>query len=261
MRQKLRLLFIPVLLGMMMVLQSFSVNHTEPTINNETYKLIVNLDGEDFNSLSEKFYRQINADSTNLNLEVFKKAMKGYLVMRNEGRIENDRYLTVVDYSLSSREKRLWVIDLYEKALIFNELTAHGKNSGGEYATSFSNVYNSKKSNLGFLVTGETYNGRHQLSLKLHGIENGFNTNAYNRGIVIHGAYYVDERYVEREEALGRSFGCPAVPTNVNPKLVKKIRGGSCVFLYYPSQRYLQQSSVLNSDTYIPIEQLKELIE
>lgn len=244
-----------------MFLQSFEVNVSEPALGREAYKLVVNLDGEDFNSLSDKFYHIIKADSTNLDREVFKKALKGYLVMKNEGRIENDRYLTILDYSLSSKKKRLFVIDLEEKAIIFNELAAHGKNSGGEYARYFSNTYNSKKSSIGFLLTGETYNGRHNLSLKLHGVESGYNSNAYNRGIVFHGAYYVNDYLVEKEQVIGRSFGCPAVKSDVNSKLVRKIKGGSCVFFYYPSERYLEVSSVLNSETYIPIEQLKALIE
>lgn len=256
---RLRLLKNFIFLGLVTILQSFGLN--DATADRFNYQLMVNLDGEDFQTLSKRLYYQVGADETNLKLDVFQKAVKGYLVLDNQGRIQNERFLTILDYSLSSSQKRLFVIDLEEKKIAYELLTAHGKYSGNEYARSFSNSYNSKKSCLGFLTTGEIYNGRHRLSLKLHGLEYGYNNNAYNRGIVFHGAYYVDDKIVEEGQSIGRSFGCPAVPSSVNGELVKNIKNGSCVFFYYPWERYLQRSSVLNADTYVPIEQLKALVE
>lgn len=220
------------------------------------YQLLASLQGTDFHRHSENVYKSINFYDNQPDLDAFKHGMRGYIYLNKLGELQNDRYLTLIDYSLSSKERRLWVIDMIDRKMIFNELVAHGKYSGNEFARSFSNSYRSKKSCLGFLVTGDIYNGKHRLSLKLHGLERGFNHNAFGRGIVMHGASYVDEQFVEKEDRIGRSFGCPAVNKEVNQDLVELIHGGSCVFFYYPDERYLKQSTIINNDLYIPIEEL-----
>jgi hypothetical protein len=246
----------PVVLGLVFILfSSFSLK------NEGNYSLKVNLIGDDFAKVSHQIYSTIDFGSDTLNQDLFNKALKGYCYLKFTDQLENEKYLTVVDFSQSSNKNRLWVIDMDKKEVVINDLVAHGKYTGNEYARYFSNTANSRKSSLGFYVTGEIYNGKHRLSLKLRGKERSFNSNAFARGIVFHGADYVSQRYVESNKRIGRSFGCPAVSRKVNKELVKTIQGGSCVFLYFPSVRYLKQSKIVNNSLYIPYEQLMELLE
>ncbi|MBX2846543.1 MAG: murein L,D-transpeptidase catalytic domain family protein [Saprospiraceae bacterium] len=171
---------------------------------------------------------------------VFDFAFKGYLKLRDQNKLKKDHILTIIDYSKSSSQKRLWVIDLFQRKVLFNDWTSHGKYTGSEYASSFSNVVNSKKTSIGFFVTGGTYNGKHKYSLKLHGMERGYNSNAFRRGIVIHGADYVQPNDV------GRSYGCPAIRQEIKYALIDTIKDGSCVFSYYPAQAYMDKSGLLN---------------
>ncbi len=183
-----------------------------------------------------------------LRYDVFYKAYKGYIVMKSEGMLSNSRYLSVLDFELSANQRRLWVLDLEKRKIVVHELVAHGRNSGEEYANSFSNSHETFKSSLGFYVTGMDYMGKNDFSLRLHGVEEGFNDNAFDRGIVMHGADYVCNRYIRNHKRLGRSQGCPAVPTKINKWLIKTIEGGSCLFIYYPDKNYLKKSEILNSD-------------
>ena len=138
--------------------------------------------------------------------------------------------LTVIDYGLPSRERRLWVIDLATDSVLAHELVAHGKNSGGDIATSFSNRRGSNQSSLGTFVTGDTYHGKHGLSLRLHGLDAGVNDAAFDRAIVIHGAAYVRESIVPQLGRLGRSQGCPALAEDVAPRIIEMIKGGTVVY-------------------------------
>lgn len=194
--------------------------------------------------LYEKFhFKNTNA----INYSLFYLAYKGYLLMKQEGMISNPRYLTVMDFTLSANVPRMWVLDLYDNKLLYHDLVSHGKNSGTEYANSFSNKHESHKSSLGFYVTGAPYLGKNDYSLKLHGVEEGFNDNAFERGIVIHGANYVCQRFIRSNKYLGRSHGCPAVSQGLNKKLINEIQGGSCLFIYYPDKKYLKKSEIINS--------------
>lgn len=183
-----------------------------------------------------------------INFEIFYQAYKGYNVMLNEGIISNSRYLTIINYEISSNKKRLWVLDMQKNKVIIHDLVSHGKNSGEEYAHIFSNSPESFKSSLGFFVTGKPYLGKNNYSLKLHGVEDGINDNAFDRGIVIHGADYVSTKFIRSHKRLGRSQGCPAVSEKLNPWLINTIQGGSCVFVYYPSEKYFKISPILNSE-------------
>lgn len=203
-------------------------------------------------SLYDKIKDNGNAPS----LACLQQGLKGYYLLKLTGQLDNERYLTLIDMSLASSLKRLWVIDMQTREVLFNELVAHGKNSGDKFATSFSNAVNSLKSSLGFYTTGDIYSGKHQLSLKLHGLEYGFNNNAFARGIVIHGADYVSEQIAGAEDRIGRSFGCPAVPLSKVREITSTIAYGSCLFIYYPDKRYQQKSDILNSEQYIPFEWL-----
>lgn len=175
---------------------------------------------------------------------VFSKALKGYYKMKEEGIIKNEK-LTIVDFSVSSSQKRLWVIDMEKKEILLQSLVAHGKKTGEEYATTFSNKIDSHMSSLGFYVTGETYKGRNGFSMRLDGLEKGINDNARTRAIVVHGAGYASPKLIQSQGRIGRSYGCPAVPEAVNQKLIELIKDESCLFIYYPSQTYENRSTYL----------------
>ena len=153
--------------------------------------------------------------------------------------------LTIADFSKPSLVKRLFVIDLDLEELLFNTWVTHGRNSGTLLPQYFSNKPRSKKSSLGFFVTGVPYHGSNGYSLRLQGLEPGFNTNAGMRGIVIHGSRYVGENYIEQKGTVGRSFGCPAVPAEISETLINTIKEGSCLFIYHPSPNYLHRSAIL----------------
>ncbi len=155
--------------------------------------------------------------------------------------------LSICDFSQSSKNKRLYIIDVENMKLVLNTYVAHGKNSGSEYAKSFSNSPESLKSSLGFYVTRNTYNGCHGLSLKIQGLEKGFNDKADERNIVVHGSDYVGYDFVRFNHFSGRSFGCPAVPSRQTPLVINAIKEGSCLFIYHPTKQYLTHSKILNS--------------
>lgn len=193
-------------------------------------------------------YNQIDfGKGERLSFEAFDNAYHGYVNLRNAGKLNNDKQiLTICDFTLSSAADRLWVIDLKQKKVLFNTYVAHGQGSGDEFATAFSNSTDSHQSSLGFYVTGDTYDGEHGMSLHLDGMDHGFNDAAYDRGIVVHGADYVCGRYVADNQRLGRSWGCPAVPSKLSTPIINTIKGGTCLFIYYPQKKYMQTAYWLN---------------
>ena len=156
--------------------------------------------------------------------------------------------LTLIDFSKPSTEKRLYVFDMDRKKLLFHSVVSHGKNSGGNYATSFSNEYGSYKSSLGFYLTDSPYQGKNGYSLLLDGLEKGINDRARQRAIVVHGAAYADPSVARSAGRLGRSFGCPAVPKNLSKPIIDAIKGGSVIFIYAESPDYLAHSSILKRE-------------
>jgi hypothetical protein len=164
----------------------------------------------------------------------FTKAMEGYFQFKEKGIIQKD-ILTLVDYTLSSKENRLWVIDLKNKIILFQSLVSHGRNSGNEFAAKFSDKPESYQSSLGFYATGETYYGKHGYSLRLDGLEKGVNSNARARAIVVHGADYVSEKFAQQNGRLGRSLGCLALKQGLTKEVIDTIKDKSCLFVYYPS--------------------------
>jgi hypothetical protein len=133
------------------------------------------------------------------------------------------------------------------KKVLFHDLVAHGRNSGDNFAGKFSNTPNSNMSSLGFYVTGDTYTGKHGLSLYLNGMDPDFNDKARERSIVIHGADYVSQNFIRKYGRLGRSFGCPALSMESYKSIIDTICQGSCLFIYYPDEGFVRQSTVLNS--------------
>ncbi len=181
-------------------------------------------------------YNQINANSFAMpSFECFDIAMNGFNVLKEKGLIQKN-IITLVDFSLSSTAKRLWVIDLDKNEVLFQTLVAHGRNTGEEFAGEFSNTPESNKSSVGFYATGEVYNGKHGMSLRLDGLEKGLNDNARERAVVIHGAEYVSESFIRQNKRLGRSQGCPALPVAMNDKIISVIKNKSCLFIYHPSK-------------------------
>jgi len=168
-----------------------------------------------------------------LDSKVAKLALDAATVSWGRG-IGNRNLLGIIDYSLPSTTRRFWVVDLANKRVLFHELVAHGKNTGENMATSFSNKEGSLQSSIGLFKTSSTYVGKHGYSLKLVGLEKGINDNAEARAIVIHGAWYVSDDFAKKYGRLGRSWGCPAVSTTVAKPLIDKIKDGVLIFVYYP---------------------------
>jgi len=163
----------------------------------------------------------------------------------DNGLIPKRNLLTVIDYSLPSSQPRLFIFDLAKHKLLFRELVAHGKSSGGNIANFFSNSPGSLATSLGLFVTADTYNGGNGYSLRLRGLEEGVNDMAWDRAIVLHGASYVSNEAVKVLGRLGRSWGCPAVRPEISQQIIDTIRGGSPVFAYYPDQGWLSTSAFL----------------
>jgi hypothetical protein len=191
-------------------------------------------------------YEELQLGDAGLNEKVLEYALIGYhhLLKRNE--IQNPDILTICDFSQPSSQKRMYVIDMNARKLVSRNYVAHGASSGEEFATSFSNAPESHKSSLGFYVTTNTYVGENGLSLRLDGLDRGFNSLASERNIVIHGAPYVSERILQKYGVMGTTYGCPAIPEEITRDLIPVLTGGSCFFIYYPSKKYLTESSVLN---------------
>jgi len=201
-------------------------------------------------------YDQMNLDSLGLSHEAFSYGLQGYMDLLSDGDIKNDHILSIVDFSLPSSKKRLFVIDLSTGKLLFNTFVSHGRNSGTDMATEFSNDPNSFKSSLGFYVTGDTYKGEHGYSLRLDGKEKGINDNAQERSIVMHAADYVNEAVVKAKGYLGRSLGCPAVPPALHKAIINTIKDGTCLFLYSPDQYYITHSRMIGQpDTLFHLQQ------
>lgn len=201
-------------------------------------------------AVAEEIYNSISfSDMSTLNSKVFSKGYLGFENLKKEGKLNQDsNLLTICDFSLSSSEKRLWVIDVAEKKVLYNSLVAHGKNTGEEFAQNFSNTESSYQSSLGFYITEGSYNGSNGYSLKLIGMDNGYNDAAFQRAIVMHGADYVSENFIKSQKRLGRSWGCPAVPRELAKPIINTIKDKNCLFIYFPDQQYLSTSKWLKAD-------------
>jgi hypothetical protein len=185
-------------------------------------------------------------DTSGISPSVLQLALAAVSCAVNSGAIETPRTLTVIDYSLPSTDQRLWVFDVPSGRLLFKELVAHGRNTGENMATSFSNVMNSRQSSLGLFVTRDTYVGSNGYSLRMDGLEPGFNGNAMERAIVMHGAPYVNPALAKQQGRIGRSWGCPALRDAIARDVIDTVRGGGVIFSYYPDETWLSGSQFLN---------------
>lgn len=201
-----------------------------------TLKTVANLKS---NSLLA-VYDQLDLAKSGLQKSVFEYALRGWQKIDTTKSI-----LSIVDLSQPSNKKRLYVVDLANKKLLFNTYVAHGRNSGDLIPSQFSNVNSSFQTSLGFYQTLNTYMGKHGLSLQLKGLEKGFNDNVYNRNIVLHGADYACEDFIRKTGRLGRSQGCPAVPYADSKNIIQAVKGGTCLFVYAPNSDYLKKSTYL----------------
>jgi L,D-transpeptidase-like protein len=191
-------------------------------------------------------YDSLGLDSLNLSQKAYQEAVQGYITMQMAGEIRNPAVLSIIDFSLPSSKKRLFVLDMLNGRLLFNTLVSHGRNSGQLMATRFSNRNNSYMSSIGFYLTGDAYIGEHGYSLRLIGEEKGLNDNVYRRSIVMHPADYVSEEHIRETGYLGRSEGCPAIPNGLNKPIIGKIRGGSCLYVFSPDRRIVRKSRILS---------------
>jgi len=206
---------------------------------NSNHNIISDVDNNEL--LVKNLYAECNL-TDKLDYNVFKHAMDGY----NSIELSNKKLLSIIDYSKPSTEKRFFIIDIENHKLLYHTLVAHGKKSGYVNATTFSNKYGSHKSSLGFFRTGNSYFGIRGYSLKLEGLEKGINDNARLRGIIIHGANYVDERLVNGTGVIGRSWGCPAVSNKLSKEIINLLKGGSLLYIYANDELYKENSVIAN---------------
>ncbi len=193
----------------------------------------------------EREIKIINDQAENLDPHVLKLSLTAYAKAREKG-LDNKQLLTIIDYSKPSSERRLWVVDVKNAKVLFNTWVSHGKNSGKNNATSFSNTPGSLKSSLGvFVTTNQPYIGNNGYSLRIQGLEEGINDNAYQRSVVFHGAWYAAPDVAKKYGLLGRSWGCPAVSKELVKPLIDTIKGNTVVVAYYPDQKWLKHSTFL----------------
>ncbi|TDO77860.1 L,D-transpeptidase-like protein [Flavobacterium chryseum] len=217
-----------------------------PELKEVTAKSFAMVEKVSIDAKIESIYSTLNPNHFKLpELRTFSEALKGFYLLKEKGLIQKD-ILTLIDFSLSSNTKRLWVIDLSTNTILFQSLVAHGRNTGEEFATAFSNTNSSFKSSLGFYSTGEIYKGKHGASLRLDGLERGFNDNARERGVVMHGADYVSESFIRDHKRLGRSQGCPALPVELTDEIIQTIKNKSCLFIYHPSRTFTMEEKLMS---------------
>lgn len=183
-------------------------------------------------------YDSLQLNLSGLSRQAFEYAQKGWQKLIDQGRLINQSIVAIVDFSQPSTNKRLYVIDMENYKVLYNTLVSHGKNSGKEMASTFSNRPSSYMSSPGFYITGETYNGDNGYSLRLEGVEKGINDRAFERAIVMHGADYVNEGFAAKQGYIGRSWGCPAVPREVATPIINTLKNGALLFIYAPPAKY-----------------------
>jgi hypothetical protein len=202
---------------------------------------------EMFAQYVSNIYETANLQQSGLDIAVFQKAVTGYLNLKMNNKLpQNSNVITVVDFNKSSREKRMWIIDLLSKTLVLNTWVAHGQGSGDDMANQFSNMNESHQSSLGFYLTDDVYYGKHGRSLRLDGLDAGSNSAARARAIVVHAADYVCQNTINQLGRLGRSHGCPAVSPEVSDQVINTIKGKTVLFINGNSSNYM--SKLLNED-------------
>lgn len=206
----------------------------------------MHLENEELHSTLLSEYENLFSGEVKPSLNSFLIGAAGYYKLQKEGKIQKP-ILSIADFTLSSKKERFWVINMEREEILYHTLVSHGQNTGGEFATNFSNESGSHKSSLGFYLTDHLYEGKHGLSMRIDGLEKNFNDRARERAIVFHSADYVSHEFARSNGRLGRSYGCPALPEELNEAILNDIKGKSCFFIYYPDENYLQHSEMLQS--------------
>lgn len=234
----------------LIIVYSFIVLHgIFNTNNNKNHKNSFVEKSNIYNHNIQHFYDSLQLNIVGLNKSVFELAIVGYNQLATQRKITNTNTIAIVDFDMPSNTKRLFVVDLMHRKLLFNTYVAHGKNSGLQTANNFSNAPESNKSSLGFYATQNTYLGKHGYSLQLNGLEKGFNDNAMSRGIVVHAAAYVNETIAQQQGYIGRSLGCPAIPEKMHTNIINAIANGACFFIYANNYNYLHHSTFLSRNS------------
>ncbi|OFX90102.1 MAG: hypothetical protein A2W99_17415 [Bacteroidetes bacterium GWF2_33_16] len=189
-------------------------------------------------------WKETLIDSVGIPEPAINLAFNGYLHLKHQNLLRNDSLLTIIDFSRPSIDKRLFILDLRNERIVKNTLVAHGMNTGGQDAESFSNEMDSNKSSLGLFITQGTYEGKHGYSLRIKGMSKGLNDNVFKRAIVIHGADYVSDSFIKQTGRLGRSFGCPALPLDETKEVIDLIKDGTCLYIYHPVLIPITQSDL-----------------
>ncbi len=190
-------------------------------------------------------FDSLNLGKMGLGRRAYDYAMLGHQVLKAKGKLQNEDILSIADMSAPSGKKRFFVIDVKKYKLLFVTYVAHGRNSGLDKTLYFSNEHESFKSSVGFYVTSSTYSGKHGYSMRLEGVEIGFNNNAMERDIVVHGADYVSDVVVRSQGHVGRSLGCPALSPQIYKPIIAKIKNGSCLFVYGNDSKYIINSKLI----------------
>ena len=242
---RLSVIFLSALFSLVAIKPAFSEkkidrNKMLPVIHASTLPL-----QQDNSNPIRNLYEKLDLASRGLGYETFHLAMNGYNKLLNKGLVTNP-ILSIADMSQPSCQKRLYVINMQTKQLLINTLVAHGRNSGEAKAAKFSNTPESLQSSLGFYITGGTYQGNNGFSMRLKGMEPGFNDQAENRAIVMHGAPYVNEDIAKKTGRIGRSWGCPAVSVQEHQQIINLVKNGSCLFVFAPVKQYLAKSSLIS---------------
>jgi hypothetical protein len=188
----------------------------------------------------------MQANASSLSTDAIKLGVKAYDHAEKIG-LDKQHVLTIIDYSKPSSAQRLWVFDMRDGHVIYNTLVAHGKGSGMDYATKFSDKPHSDATSIGVYLTGSTYSGKHGYSMRLKGLDKGYNDNVYSRAVVMHSAWYVNKQFAAERGRIGRSWGCPALSQQDASKVISTIKNGSIMLAYYPNQQWERNSTFLNA--------------
>lgn len=233
------------LLSILLLLSTLFVSYAEPVTDSKDIKnnIVTTVSITNVSQIRHQMYEDMHLDRW-ICYEAFDRGLSGAACIDRD----NKDVLTLIDFSKPSTAERLVVLDLRNKKVLYTSLVSHGRNSGGNYATSFSNQNGSYKSSLGFYVTENTYNGKHGTSLVLNGLEKGFNDQAKQRAIVVHGATYTNPKVAASAGRLGRSLGCPALPMSNYKPIINTIKDGTLLFIYANDKNYLSHSSILLTD-------------
>ena len=236
-----------VLTVCVLILSVFSVNYSSLSGKTEVISSDSNVNPA-MDYYFTWFYKILKSDAPKPDYEVFKEALSGFFNLKARNQLKKNM-LTIIDFSVTSRQERMWIVDMNEMKVVQYSLVAHGKNSGEEYASYFSNNPSSYQSSLGFYLTDGIYYGKHGMSLYLDGVESGLNDKARDRAIVIHAANYVSKDFIRNYGRLGRSYGCPSIPAENHEKIITMLAGRSCIYIYHPDETYHKCSQMFTWET------------